>query len=270
MKQQNAVNSDSFFSSHEENSRRDFISKSAMGLMLVAAAGRLPFQWIGFQKNIKLILFDALAIFNPRPVFALTEKIFPGKGNEIAETWRTKQFEYTWLMEAAGQYRNFMEVTTDALLFAVSKAQLTITEADKHTLTNAYLSLELWPDILPTLNLLKEKNMRLGFLSNFTREMLNSNIQHNRLDGFFEKVLSTDQLKTYKPGPLAYKMGVDGSHLEKSEILFVAFAGWDAAGAKWFGYPVYWVNRLDAPAEELGVSVDMKGKTLEGIQSMLL
>jgi len=99
--------------------------------------------------------------------------------------------------------------------------------------------------------------------------MLDSNIRHNQLVGFFEKVLSTDQLKTFKPSPRAYGMGVESFHLEKSEILFVAFAGWDAAGAKWFGYPVYWANRLDAPAEELGVSIDMTGISLEGIQSLL-
>lgn len=46
------------------------------------------------------------------------------------------------------------------------------------------------------------------------------------------------------------------------QILFVAFAGWDAAGAKRFGYPTFWVNRLGLPPEELGASPDGTGANL--------
>ena len=47
----------------------------------------------------------------------------------------------------------------------------------------------------------------------------------------------------------------------REEILFVAFAGWDAAGAKLFGYPTYWVNRPRLPPEELSVLPDGSGET---------
>ncbi|XYH99740.1 hypothetical protein ACMHYB_08245 [Sorangium sp. So ce1128] len=45
-------------------------------------------------------------------------------------------------------------------------------------------------------------------------------------------------------------------------VEFVPFAGWDAAGARWFGYPTFWVNRLGLPAEELGVTADAAGASL--------
>jgi len=38
---------------------------------------------------------------------------------------------------------------------------------------------------------------------------------------------------------------------KKEEILFVAFAGWDTSGAKWFGYPTFWINRLNYQGKEL-------------------
>jgi 2-haloacid dehalogenase len=70
----------------------------------------------------------------------------------------------------------------------------------------------------------------------------------------FEHVLSTDQVQTYKPAPRAYQLGVDALGLEREQILFAAFAGWDASGAKRFGYPTFWVNRLDAVPEQLGAT----------------
>jgi len=82
------------------------------------------------------------------------------------------------------------------------------------------------------------------------------------LQNAFDEVLSTDKIRSYKPDPRAYQMGVDALKLPREEILFVSFAGWDAAGAKSFGYPVFWVNRLGLPQEELGLSADGSGRDL--------
>jgi 2-haloacid dehalogenase len=68
--------------------------------------------------------------------------------------------------------------------------------------------------------------------------------------------------RTYKPDPRAYQLGVDAFRLGREEILFAPFAGWDAAGARAFGYPTFWVNRLGLPAEELGEVPDAMGKDL--------
>ncbi|MEO8406190.1 MAG: hypothetical protein ABI480_16395, partial [Chitinophagaceae bacterium] len=58
--------------------------------------------------------------------------------------------------------------------------------------------------------------------------------------------------------------------LKKSEIGFVAFAGWDAAGAKSFGYPTYWLNRQHQPMEQLGVTPDWTGDNLSDLGEKLL
>jgi 2-haloacid dehalogenase len=43
-------------------------------------------------------------------------------------------------------------------------------------------------------------------------------------------------------------MAIDALKLSHQEILFAAFTGWDVGGAAWFGYPMFWVNRLNFPA----------------------
>jgi 2-haloacid dehalogenase len=59
-------------------------------------------------------------------------------------------------------------------------------------------------------------------------------------------------------------------HLAKQDILFAAFGGWDAAGAKAFGYPTMWVNRLNQPAEELGIRLDHVSQDLSGLLEFVL
>ena len=88
---------------------------------------------------------------------------------------------------------------------------------------------------------------QLAVLSNFTPEMLHAALA---------QVLSTDTVRTYKPDPRAYALGPAALQLRRQETLFAPFAAWDAAGARWFGYSTFWVNRLSAVPEHLGVEVD--------------
>jgi 2-haloacid dehalogenase len=59
-------------------------------------------------------------------------------------------------------------------------------------------------------------------------------------------------------------------HLGKDEIVFAAFGGRDAAGAKSFGYPTFWVNRFGLRAEELGVAPDGMSTTFAGLLTFVL
>lgn len=251
-------------------SRRNFIT-SAVASLAVTSFSASPFRFLpNKETKIKAIAFDAFPVFDPRPVFQLVEQMFPGKGTEISNVWRTKQFEYTWLRTIGGAYKNFWQVTEDALIYAASKASVVLTSGNKKELMSQYLSLEVWPDVLPALYTLKQNGIRLSFLSNMTDEMLHSCIRHTKTAAYFEKIISTDQAKTYKPNPRAYQLGMDAFKLNKAEILFVAFAGWDASGAKWFGYPTFWVNRLGTPLEELNAVPDGKGKSMADLLDFIL
>ena len=95
--------------------------------------------------------------------------------------------------------------------------------------------------------------------------MLESAIKSSGPEGLFEPSLSTDRVGVYKPDPRAYQMGIDAFKLKREEIVFAAFGGWDAAGTKLFGYPTFWVNRLNLPVEELGVAPDAIGSNLRDL-----
>jgi len=237
--------------------RRGFIAGAAGSL---AAVARL-------SVSIKAIAFDAFAVFDPRSVFAFADAMYPASG--LSDEWRMRQFEYTWLRVAARQYLDFWHVTEDALVFAANKLKLELSPDSRATLMNEYLRLSAWPDVGPALEPIRRSGVRLTILSNFTPRMLAANIASAGLHGMFEQVLSTDQVKSYKPDPLAYKIGVDALKIRREEVLFVAFAGWDAVGAKLFGYPTFWLNRQRLPREEMGVSSDGSGETLGDLVKFL-
>jgi len=177
--------------------------------------------------------------------------------------------EYQWLRALSGHYADFRQTTEEALVFAAESLHLDLDVAKRAQLMHRYLDIKAWPDAAPALGSLKDSNMRLAFLSNMTAPMLRAGIDNSGLNGLFDHVLSTDPIRSYKPDPRAYRLAMDAFELPREEILFVAFAGWDAAGAKWFGYPTFWVNRLNAPEEELGTSADGTGRDLTDLVSFV-
>lgn len=248
--------------------RREFMAFTAAGVASYAlgqglGAGRDQAPKIQTPKiKIKAIAFDAFPIFDPRPVFALAEELFPGNGMALSDEWRTRQFEYTWLRVVMQRYADFWQVTEDALVFAADKLKLDLSAEKREKLMNGYLNLKTWPDVPPALSALRKSGLRLAFLSNLTQHMLKANIKSAGLSGIFEEAISTDQARTFKPDPRAYQLGVESLGLQRNQILFVAFAGWDAAGARLFGYPTFWVNRSKLPAEKLDAVPDASGGSL--------
>ncbi len=46
------------------------------------------------RLGIKAMAFDGLAIFDPRPIAALAESLFPGNGSALMIAWRARQLDY--------------------------------------------------------------------------------------------------------------------------------------------------------------------------------
>src|SRR5262245_52339990 len=92
--------------------RREFLHLAAGGAAASALLSTLVAQAVT-QPQFKAIAFDAFPIFDPRPVFGLAETLFPGKGAELSNAWRTRQFEYQWLRALSGHYADFWHTTED-------------------------------------------------------------------------------------------------------------------------------------------------------------
>lgn len=242
--------------------------------LLTAAAISASGVWLpatvrAQTRQIRAVAFDAFPVFDPRPVFALAESLFPGRGAELSNAWRIRQFEYQWLRALGGRYADFWRATEQGLVFAARQLKLDLSSDKRDQLMAAYLNLKAWPDVTPALTALKQAGIRIAFLSNATPQILQAGLRHSGLAHLFDHVLSTDTRKTYKPDARAYQMGVETLGMAAENIAFVAFAGWDAAGAKWFGYPTYWANRLGAPMEELDAMPDVTAPDLSRLVSFV-
>ena len=239
-------------------------------LLLVLLCGQLCHASHKSKFHFRAIAFDYFVIFDPNSVVAEVEKEFPGKGLEFTRAWRSKQFEYGFLRSITNRYADFFEVTGDALDYTAETMHLELTPGRRTRLLNAYLTLKPWPDAVSALQKLRASGLRIVTIANFSQSMLRANAEHAGIANLFDELLSTEVNSTYKPDPHAYELGMKHLHLRKDEIVFAAFGGWDAYGAKAFGYTTYWVNRFNLPTEKLGVEADKTSNDMTGLLEFVL
>jgi 2-haloacid dehalogenase len=206
-------------------------------------------------QKLKAFVFDAYGtVFDVHSVVELTEKFFPGKGSLVSQTWRAKQIEYMYLRSLMGRYIPHDENTEAALVYTCKFLQLECDATRRTQLMNAYLELKPFPEAVEALEALS--SYKRAILSVGTKPMLNTMVKQAGMTHLFDKLISVDAVKIYKPHPDTYQLVLDELHVVKSEVGFVTSNFFDVAGAKSFGFKVFWINRTSAVPDELGLLPD--------------
>ena len=106
--------------------------------------------------------------------------------------------------------------------------------------------LDIWlpgMDGIEVLKTLKEKNYKLGILSNGTPALLNELIESNNLKNIFDDVFSIEEVEIYKPSSKVYDLPIKKYNIQKNELAFLSANTWDVSGGGNYGYNSIWVNR---------------------------
>jgi 2-haloacid dehalogenase len=200
----------------------------------------------------RAFVFDAYGtLFDVHSIVRLAEAKAPGQGAMLSQIWRTKQLEYTWLqslmISAARPRDDFAALTAQALDYAVAQLMVPLNDDDKRLLLDGYLDLAAFPDVRDALVKLAPRPRWI--LSNGTLAMLEPLVRASALASEIDGILSADAADIYKPSPRVYQLAADRLRLAPSDIAFVSANGWDAAGAKAFGFTSIWINRIGYPVE---------------------
>ncbi|WP_413850808.1 haloacid dehalogenase type II [Albidovulum sp.] len=206
--------------------------------------------------TISTCIFDAYGTLFDVTAAARTAAAEPGREAlaalwpRLAEDWRRKQLEYSWLRTVMGRHADFRTVTADALDWALEAAGL----ADaglRDRLLALYRDLAAYPEVPAVLAALKRRGLATAILSNGSPDMLAAAVHSAGIGGLLDDVLSVESVGVFKPDPRVYGLVAERFGPARDAVLFVSANGWDAAGAAAYGFRTAWVNRAHLPVDRL-------------------
>jgi 2-haloacid dehalogenase len=190
--------------------------------------------------------------------------------------WRDRQIEYTRLVtmsdpnpNGSKHYLPFWELTIRSLRYVCKRMNLNLTSEYEKQLMNQYAKLTGFEDSLSVLKSIKEKAISTAILSNGSKDMLTTVVDSNGLKHYLDKVVTVEDIHLFKTAPQAYELLLKVFPIKKEEVLFVSSNAWDALAAKWFGFDVFWVNRLGHPFEEIGERPNYEGNSLTKVLEVI-
>lgn len=170
---------------------------------------------------------------------------------QLAEDWRAKQLQYSWLRAVTGEHTDFWRVTQDGLDWALELRGLSADSALRERLLSLYWQLQAYPEVPQMLRRLKAAGINTAILSNGSPDMLQGAVQSASLAELLDDVLSVESVGVFKPAPQVYDMVLQRFGVAKHHVLFVSSNGWDAAAAASYGFVTAWVNRAGLPIDRL-------------------
>jgi len=173
------------------------------------------------------------------------------KWPELANHWRLKQLQYTWLRAVADAHADFWDVTQDGLDWALEATGLQGDPNLRQRLLDLYWELQAYPEVPAMLKALKSGGMQTAILSNGSPPMLDAAVRSAGIGALLDDVLSVESVGVFKPHARVYDLVPERFGCDRSEVLFVSSNGWDAAGASGYGFVTAWVNRAGEPMDRL-------------------
>src|SRR3990170_6954233 len=187
-------------------------------------------------SGIRACVFDAYGtLFDVNSAAAQAKDALGEKWQPLADLWRAKQLQYTWLRGLMGRHADFWQVTGDALDYAMGSLGLDDSPLRKR-LMGLYLTLNAYPEVKDTLKRLKAGGFKLAILSNGAPKMLASAAENSGIADLLDAVLSVEEVKVFKPHPSVYRLPGERFKLSQGEMCFLSSNAWDAHAAKACGF----------------------------------
>lgn len=220
--------------------------------------------------GIEACVFDACGtLFDVNSAARAEQYSLGEKWQPLAELWRAKQLQYTWLRGLGGRHADLWQVTGEALDFAMATMKVE-DSALRERLMNLYLVLSAYPEVFGTLKRLKADGMKVAILSNGAPSMLAAAAANAGIAELLDAVLSVEEVKVYKPHPAVYGLACERLNVAADHICFLSSNGWDAYSAKAFGLRVLWCNRFGQAPERIPETPDAQIATLAELPDIVL
>ena len=163
--------------------------------------------------------------------------------NQSLTDWFQLLVHSSTVVSITGHYANFGELAGAALQVVAAKYNKTLNEQQAVALLTQVRTAPAHKDVVPALRQLREAGHTLVALSNSAEAMLNEQLKNAGIADEFERVLSVEGIKKFKPSIEVYHWAASQMMIKPSEATMVAAHDWDIHGALNAGLQGIYVDR---------------------------
>ncbi len=196
------------------------------------------------------------------------ERAFGDAG--VRRAWFLQVLQSALVATVTGAYSDFGEVGGAALEMVAERQGVDLSDEDRQKILGGMRELPPHPEVAESLDRLRGAGLRLATLTNSTRQVAEAQMENSGLRGYFEQILSADDVKRLKPAPEPYHMAAESLGVELGQIRLVAAHAWDVAGALRAGCAAAFVARPGMVLDPLVEGPDVVGADLREVADRIL
>lgn len=163
--------------------------------------------------------------------------------------WFDELIKLSMVTTMTGEYSDFSVLAKAALAVIAERHGKKVTPGAETQIMDVVRNLPPFPDVKPGLQKLKDAGFRLIVMTNSPLASAQHSIKNAGLGLIFEKVMSVDAVKKFKPSAEVYRYAAKEAGVEIGNIMMVAAHAWDTTGAIRAGAHAAFVKR---PGQVLG------------------
>lgn len=202
---------------------------------------------------------------------ALDPRFEEAFGDAAARKEWFSQLLSSWLTATVtGVYHDFGELGLSALSMVANRRGVELSDEKKKEIVGGIRELPPHPEVEESLARLRDGGLRLAALTNSTAEVANQQLGNAGLSGYFERILSADEVGRLKPAPEPYQMAAERLGIETDGMRLVAAHSWDVAGATRAGCAAAFVARPGMVLDPLVPTPDVVGADLSEVEDLIL
>lgn len=215
---------------------------------------------------VRAVAFDVIeTLMSLDPVRTRLREI--GRPAELYDLWFARAVRDGMALGAAGGYKPFREVMGNALQDVTGHG---VAQQDIDHVLEGWEQLPAYPDVAPALQRLSDAGVRLACLTTGSAETIQEFLQQNDLSGYFERVISCEEIGVWKPARAVYHHAAGQLGLSPESVTLVAAHAWDCHGAAQAGLGTGWISRLEGLYSATFDPPDITSRDLDGLAQQLV
>lgn len=184
--------------------------------------------------------------------------------------WFAQMLQLAFVGGLTGHYVDFTAAQRAALVMVGEREGAPLSPDDIDSLVALMSSLPPHPEVPGALASLALTSLHLVALTNSVQAVAEAQLASAGLDGYFDAIMSADEVAHLKPAPQPYLAVADRYDVPISEVRLVAAHSWDVAGALSAGCQAAFVARPGMVLSPLGRRPGIVGPDLVSVAEQII